>query len=82
MVAVSGNTGSAPLARPKVSRDRASDGSIWSKKGSSSQGPMPNQTQTASGCPMERKGTLIAQTALDGEEVVQLITQYTSQTDS
>jgi len=34
MVVVSGNTGSAPLIGFKVIRDRASDGSVWSEKGS------------------------------------------------
>jgi len=34
MVAVSGNTGSTPLIGSKVIRDRASDGFVWSEKGS------------------------------------------------
>jgi len=63
MVVVSGNTGSAPLIGYKVIRYRASDGSVWSEKGPRIQGPMPNQTQPASGqrrtgCPMERTRTL------------------------
>jgi len=33
MVAVSGNTGSAPLIGSKVIRDRAFGGSIWSENG-------------------------------------------------
>jgi len=50
MVAVSGNTGSAPLIGPrKVIRDRASNGSVWSEKGPPIQGPTQNQTQTAPG---------------------------------
>jgi len=35
MVAVSGNTGSAPLIGSEVIRDRESNGSIWSEKGTS-----------------------------------------------
>ena len=48
-IAVSGNTGSAPLISSKVICDRASDGSVWSEKGPRIQGSKPNQTQTASG---------------------------------
>jgi len=35
MVAISGNTGSAPSIGFKVTRDRASDGSVGAEKGSS-----------------------------------------------
>ena len=64
MVAVSGNTGSAPLVGLNVIWGHASDGSIWSEKVSSIQGPTPNQAQTASdprrtGCPMEQKTPLL-----------------------
>jgi len=34
MIAVSENTGSAPLIDSSVIRDRVSDGSIWREKGS------------------------------------------------
>ena len=39
MVAVSGNTGSAPLIGSKVIRDRVSNESVWSEKGSSDPRP-------------------------------------------
>jgi len=47
MVAVSGNTGSAPLFGSKPIWDSATDESVWSEKGP--RPPTPNQTQPASG---------------------------------
>ena len=52
MVAVSGNTGSAPLIGSKVIWEHTSGGSVWSEKGPGIQGPTRNQTQTAS-CPRQ-----------------------------